>query len=47
MFVISFFNKGQTYFTGFAFFCNFVRNKIYVLEIEVVEPVLMARYVRN
>jgi hypothetical protein len=29
---------------GFAFFCNSVRNKIYVLEIEVLEPVIMARY---
>jgi hypothetical protein len=25
-------------------FCNFVRNKIYVLEVEMLEPVFMARY---
>ncbi|MCJ7540782.1 MAG: hypothetical protein MUO88_14090, partial [Desulfobacterales bacterium] len=34
----------QTYFAGVAFFCNFVRNTIYVLEIEVLGPVVLARY---
>ena len=29
---------------GFTIFCNFVRNRIYVLAIEVVELVFMARY---
>ena len=31
---------------GFVFFCNFARNTIYVTEIEMLGPVLMARYHR-
>jgi hypothetical protein len=30
-------------FSGICFFCNFVRNKIYVIEIEMLEPVVLAR----
>ena len=30
------FSIGQIHFTEFAFFCNFVRNKIYVIEIEML-----------
>jgi hypothetical protein len=42
--VISFFNKGKSFFRGFAFLCNFVRNRICVLEIEMLVPVVLARY---
>ncbi len=38
------FSIGQLHFRGFAFFCNFVRNRIYVMEIEVLGPVVLARY---
>jgi hypothetical protein len=40
--VISFFNEANSS-RGIFFFCNFVRNTIYVLEIEMFELVLMAR----
>ena len=41
--VISFFIRANA-FSGVCFFCNFVRNKIYVIEIEMFEPVVLARY---
>ena len=41
--VISFFNKGKLISLGLPF-CNFVRNRIYVIEIEMLEPVVLARY---
>jgi hypothetical protein len=31
-------------FSGICLFCNFVRNTIYVIEVEMLEPVFMARY---
>jgi len=37
------FSIGQIHFTEFAFFCNFARNRIYVLGVEVLEPVVLAR----
>ena len=37
------FSIGQILLRGFALFCNFVRNRIYVLECEVFEPVSIAR----
>jgi hypothetical protein len=40
--VISFFNRANL-FSGICLFCNFVRNKIYVIEIEMLEPVVLAR----
>ena len=40
--VISFFNEGKFFF-WICLFCIFVRNKIYVLEVEMLEPVFMAR----
>jgi hypothetical protein len=40
--VISFLNRADP-FSGVCLFCNFVRNKIYVIKIEVLEPVSMAR----
>ena len=39
--VISFFNRANP-FSGVCLFCNFVRNKIYVLEVEMLELVLLA-----
>ena len=39
-----FFQKGQICFRGLAFFCIFVRNRIYVLEVKVLGPVVLARY---
>jgi len=39
--VISFFKKANP-FSGFTFFCNFVKNGIYALEIEVLEPVMIS-----
>jgi len=41
--VTSFFNEANL-FSRVCPFCNFVRNKIYVLGIEVPELVIMARY---
>jgi hypothetical protein len=41
--VISFFNRADP-FSGFCLFCNFVTNTIYVIKIEMFEPVSMARY---
>jgi len=35
------FQKGQIHFRGLPF-CNFVRNTIYVLEIEILGPVVLA-----
>ena len=43
--VISFFNKGKSFF-GDLLFCNFVRNTIYVIEVEMLEPVVLARYLK-
>jgi len=40
--VISFSNKGRS-FLRVCLFCNFVRNRIYVLAIEMLELVLLAR----
>jgi hypothetical protein len=37
------FSIGANPFSRVFFFCNFVRNKIYVLEIEMLEPVVLAR----
>ena len=42
LFVISFLNRANS-FSRVCLFCNFVRNKIYVLEIEMFEPVVLAR----
>ena len=39
--MISFFNKGKSFFEGLPF-CISVRNKIYVLEVKVLGPVLLA-----
>jgi hypothetical protein len=41
--VISFLNRANL-FTRVCLFCNFVRNKIYVMEIEMLKPVVLARY---
>jgi hypothetical protein len=35
------FSIGVNPFSRVFFFCNFVRNKIYVLRIEVLEPVVL------
>ena len=40
--VISFFNRANSFYRV-CLFCISVRNKIYVLEVEMLEPVLMAR----
>ena len=40
--MISFLNRANP-FSGVCLFCIFVRNKIYVIKIEVLEPVFMAR----
>jgi len=37
------FSIGQIRFVGFAFFCNFVRNTIYVLEVEMLGPLVLSR----
>jgi len=39
--MISFFNRADP-FHRVCLFCNFVRNRIYVIEIEVLEPVVLA-----
>ena len=36
------FNRANR-FSGVCLFCNFVRNRIYVMEIEMFEPVVLAR----
>jgi len=41
--VISFFNRANHFSPGLPF-CNFVRNTIYVIKIEMLEPVVLARY---
>ena len=41
--VISFSIRANLLF-GVCLFCNFVRNRIYVMEIEMLEPVVLARY---
>jgi len=38
--LILFFNKADP-FSRVCLFCNFVRNRIYVLKIEVLEPVII------
>jgi hypothetical protein len=43
IFMISFFQWKQIFFRGFAFLCNFVRNRIYCLVIKVFTPVMMVR----
>jgi len=40
--VISFFNRANP-FNRVCLFCNFVRNTIYVIKIEMFEPVVLAR----
>jgi hypothetical protein len=40
--VISFLNRAN-HFSRICLFCNFVTNTIYVLEVEMLEPVFMAR----
>jgi hypothetical protein len=40
--VISFFNEGKSISLGLPF-CNFVRNTIYVLGIEIIGLVVLAR----
>jgi len=39
--VISFFNKGKSFFRDLPF-CNFVRNRIYVVKIEILKPAFLA-----
>ena len=41
--MISFSNKGKSFFGGLPF-CIFVKNRIYVMEIDMLEPVVLARY---
>jgi len=41
--VISFFNRANP-FDRVCLFCISVRNKIYVMAIEMLEPVVLARY---
>jgi hypothetical protein len=41
--VISFFNRANP-FSGVCLFCIFVTNTIYVIKIEVLEPVVLVRY---
>jgi hypothetical protein len=41
--VISFFNRANP-FNRVCLFCISVRNRIYVMEIEMLEPVVLARY---
>jgi hypothetical protein len=43
--MISFFNRANP-FHRVCLFCIFVRNKIYVMEIEMPKPVVLARYHR-
>jgi hypothetical protein len=43
--VISFFNKGKSFSSGLPF-CIFVTNTIYVIKIEMFEPVSMASYLK-
>jgi hypothetical protein len=43
--VISFLNRADP-FHRVCLFCNFVRNKIYVMEIEMLELVVLASYQR-
>jgi len=43
--VISFLNRTNS-FCGVCLFCIFVRNTIYVIENDVLEPVFMARYLK-
>jgi hypothetical protein len=43
--MISFSNKGKSISPGLLF-CNFVRNTIYVIKIEMFEPVFMVRYLK-
>ena len=38
------FQLGRILFRGFALFCIFVTNTIYVIEVEMLEPVVLARY---
>ena len=49
--VFSYIIKANFFEGGFAFFCNFVRNKIYVLEIEVLISVNLGdvqnRWIKN
>jgi len=40
--VISFLNRANS-FSRVCLFCNFVRNKIYVMEIEMLKPAVLAR----
>ena len=44
--VISFFKKGKLISLGLPF-CNFVRNTIYVLGIEIIGLVVLARYLQS
>jgi len=43
--VISFLNRANS-FSRVCLFCIFVRNKIYVMEIEMPKPVVLARYLK-
>ena len=42
--VVISFSKRANPFDGVCLFCIFVRNEIYVMEIEVFEPVVLASY---
>jgi hypothetical protein len=44
--VISFFKRANP-FPGICLFCIFARNKIYVTDIEMLRPVVLARYLHS
>jgi hypothetical protein len=39
---VMFFNRANSFFRGLPF-CNFVKNKIYVIEVEMLKPLVLAR----
>jgi hypothetical protein len=44
--VISFYNKGRSILGGLPF-CIFVRNTVYVIEVEMLESAILARYLES
>ena len=42
--VVISFSKRANPFHRVCLFCNFARNTVYVLEVEMLEPVVLARY---